>query len=848
MLDIPIIAWLLTLSGIILASASGVALSSRIPWGAVAVQGRVPTAAGLVFGPLLAGMATVVALLLLPGQSHTVHIVAVAVMLLAACGFYRPSPAPRDTVRLLRISSIQQISFLDVVLFLWIIVLVVLPSLLPLTQNDALEYATVARVLYEARDLQVYPAIHPETTASGFFGPWTHPPLFVALLYLGYSLQGTELAPGLSRLITPWFTIACVWLVYRMAGTISKTTGLFAALIFISSPLFFLGADSSLIDSLPIAGLLLSFSILIFAPQERYLSAGAFAGLALGLALWTHSQAILFIPILGCLVYARQGLKGLKTATLQNAAMFCIALCLCAYPYLRNYQIFGALVSDMPAVFALPSLRWEDYFTIGRGIGHWPAKIQYGLLKGWFAPESYSGSFWLASLGFGVFLWRYGRMTATLVVRGVDLSNKDLNLLYSALLVICAYLCAVALSVMMGIELAIRNERYWLILLPFIAIFGGWALNAMLSRLERARTRIWALGLVCTVGFVFLAQLAVLTLYRAGPYLSTGSQPSLAASQWSAACEASLQEQPGEEFCPAHSISAENWQRATPSLMAMRYLEALTPQDSVTFTMFPAMMYYSQRKMLSYLDPRMIPFYAADTAEEGVHLLRNLGVAYIHATNYYLPPVYHSVLQEILFRQDLSTLVFSAEGEQIYRLAPEKPLRPSQIRNITPGPITWTREQTWALGGRKSFGRSALIGAGGDAMVGQTSSLVLPYGLFQRNRTVVLTSGSPQPAQPEDALFRVQPRIPMGLRIKFAGQGYIQFRIEQYDASYAYLGSIPLGDMSITNTSADWLFERRFIPSRNASFIRVSVEHAGESTISLNDVSLVTYAPAEVAP
>ena len=47
-------------------------------------------------------------------------------------------------------------------LVLWLVLLLINSIFIPLMQNDPLEYATVARLLYETRELGSYPAINPE--------------------------------------------------------------------------------------------------------------------------------------------------------------------------------------------------------------------------------------------------------------------------------------------------------------------------------------------------------------------------------------------------------------------------------------------------------------------------------------------------------------------------------------------------------------------------------------------------------------------------------------------------------------------------------------------------------------
>jgi hypothetical protein len=71
-----------------------------------------------------------------------------------------------------------------------VLALLFISLFVPLTQNDALEYALAARELNATRDLLSYPVLNPETNLTGFFGPWTHPPLYVAMLYMAKSFRG----------------------------------------------------------------------------------------------------------------------------------------------------------------------------------------------------------------------------------------------------------------------------------------------------------------------------------------------------------------------------------------------------------------------------------------------------------------------------------------------------------------------------------------------------------------------------------------------------------------------------------------------------------------------------------
>ena len=55
--------------------------------------------------------------------------------------------------------------------------MIVFAVFVPLTQNDALEYAMVGRVLFDTRDLLSYPVLSLGAGNFGFYAPWTPAPV-----------------------------------------------------------------------------------------------------------------------------------------------------------------------------------------------------------------------------------------------------------------------------------------------------------------------------------------------------------------------------------------------------------------------------------------------------------------------------------------------------------------------------------------------------------------------------------------------------------------------------------------------------------------------------------------------
>jgi prolipoprotein diacylglyceryltransferase len=110
---------------------------------------------------------------------------------------------------------------------------------------------------------------------------------------------------------------------------------------------------------LPVLGFTLILAAVI-GLKARPVVFGALIGALLGLALWTHSQAILSSRWLLRLSIER-GARDWRGLFAAAVALICIAALVGAWPYWRNMMLFGSPISDNPAVFAMPELHWDDY-------------------------------------------------------------------------------------------------------------------------------------------------------------------------------------------------------------------------------------------------------------------------------------------------------------------------------------------------------------------------------------------------------------------------------------------------------------------------------------------------------
>lgn len=805
-LALPLMLWLALL---VLASGAGLALVGGWSWAPRARAAGVALAAGLAAAPLLAGLVASCVLWALPGAAAATQAACVFVVLAVAAGAGWATGSVRATF----IDRAKLVPHGPAAVLTWgfFAAILVDAAFVPLMQNDALEYATAARVLFDARDLAAYPALQPTRHASGFFGPWTHPPLYVALLALGFALQGTSESTMLMRLVAPWAlagAAACVAALARWAHPARPSAGPLAALLLVSTPMLFLGAASGLIDALPVLGLVLALSALAGLTGAWWARALGL-GVMLGLALWTHSQAVLVPLLLLPLLVFTAPLNGrprvgarLAHALQVGVPALAVALLVGGAPYWRNVALFGSPISDYPLVFALPSLDWATYFKVQRGLTSAAEVVQYGLLKPWFAVEAYAAVFWLALL---VFMHRRQPLALQ--------SDQARWLQPLCMGVVGLYLAGAVLSVALGIDLMVRNERYMLILLPAAAMLAAGALS-------------WPGPWTLVRGAVIVAiglQLFVLVVYRVG---QLGAQ---------------RDDQRGDQ----RNTRLERW----PPYSAVQHLTQHTAPASLVLSMKPADMFYAGRTMLSYLDPRLVPFYAEREPAAAAAQLRSLGVTHVHVPDYWLPPLYNSALQGVLADAALAELAFEAHGYQIYRLRHDAagPVAPAancgEVRSFG----AWKRSREFVLGGRKNLLRLKL--GTRPLAEGETSHSWNPTPLFLRETNTVLLAEAELPraaAGPRASGALNEWR----LELELEGEGYVQVQLQPRGTGAAarLVADRPIGHAdsspgrhveSAGSPNTAVRLQRRLLIDANEQRLDLRIEHRARSHLRVRRAELV---------
>lgn len=782
---------------------------------------------------------------------------------------------PASSGTLLEVNSPRYLFwFFGFLLAAWLILVLMDSTFLPLTQNDALEYLTVANLIADHHSLWVYPAIDPNLEHSrGFFGPWTHPPTFSALLAILNLVQGgASSTPGILRLVSPWFLLSAVCGIYVLGRLRSELSGLAAAGLLVSMPLLSLGAGSSLIDSLVVASItLVMLAIVCVDVNSRYRL--ALIGVSAGIGAWTHSQSLLLLPMCAGVAFCWFVLHGDGWKKTIGAPMLIlgVAILIILLPYARNLLLFGSLVSDNPAVFALPELKWEEYVRASRGYVNWVDIVQYGLFKGWFLVEAYGIVFWLALLA----IWPTIQSQITNLRAQREQSNTQINVEFVALALFTIYFLGVLLSILLGLIIMIKNERYLLIVAPAVSLLAAAAIEDLQSTVKRpwlgySFKVLSLLALSSVLLYTAVYRLPQLLVARAAPYSISNEDKTtlleklkaydteireknqLQSTKGMRSSETDRQRISAEaelghslHFDPSKNIVQRglmNWSNT----WLTNSLEAITPPSARILAIRPADMYYARgRKMISFLDPRMLPTYKSTTLDAAFQELKKVGITHIQVPDYSTPIFFNTQLQYLLASPMLGRLVLDVDGNQLYELNPSG-LRLGPTIELIDSARPWTIDHSWEIAARKSL---LALGSSSNIQFGLPKAKDANLPISKRNMSTAMSSGLG--ANPSKTLTEfnasVSPNTEYILQLRLSGKSYVEASVHQYSASGQPIKSglaqgsrsIKLMEFPVSSGSTQaMLVTKRFKTLDRSASMRLMLLFRGVGNLKIHEASL----------
>lgn len=628
-------------------SFEGVRLCRRFPWNPDSTH--LGVGLGLALTPFVWGLSVLTAMAALPHSSGWTHLF---VSFILYFGVTRVTSlafkAPKSFKSAVPEPEKKQWFFYSITALFSLLFLLALVAT-PLTQNDGLEYLIVGKHLFQTHNIFSYPLIHPEQNYLNFYGPWTHPPLYPALLYAANVVQNNFQEIGLTRWISPWFFLSSIFLLAAIPWKSSKNLSLLTFSLCLSVPLWSLGATTALIDACTLAAYITLFVVVCgLDPQKS--SYAILVGVVSGLGMWAHSQAILnpLVFVFGFLyLFWKTPGRFVKNALIAG----CIALSLGGIYYIRNVLLFGNPIKDASPVAQIKALDMNPYFMVSRGYYHLIDVLRFGYLKMWFSYEAYNLIPWLFLFTL-IFYFLKGRFSQ---------SNSQRSFLNPSLVItVGLFLSIVAVSIL-GSTHYLKNERYQMILLPLMICFAIQALINSPARSKKIQLTLQGLVGLC-LAMSLLGQILFLKK-------SWAEQSSLI---------------PGKVFSQTTDF-LNAWKQWHLNKKILSY----KPADS----------FLNDLPTTSHVDPVLIPLYQLSSPDESYQWLKDNGFGFIYIPTYLQPTDYNTALVNLIGNPKYTELIGEGPDSQLYRIndSIQKPaMTPLQHGQNS-------QEAFFTLGGRKDL-------------------------------------------------------------------------------------------------------------------------------------------------
>lgn len=426
----------------------------------------------LGLGPMTVAWMLALLLWCFPHHSNQFYLCSIDFFILLPFFLLRKQLSLISEIQLPRLKNIDGMSVLLLAGIALVFAMMVFHSLcFPFIGNDQLEYASIARRFYFEKSVVNYPILDINHT-GGIVAPFTHPISYITLFTWQYMIAGKTEAPAMLGVVSISFSVYTLFAIFNFVGSRDRFAAIISAFLLITTPLYFLESAYHHIDSLRIYTFLLVFIYLTQLVKSPTMGFKYVLAYVLGMSLFSHSINILTMPLFG-FIYFVLAKESYLARTKTILLVLSLGIVFVIPRYYINLHTFGSLISDNNPVWDLPNLHYAHALNIIRGLSLPSEKIVFGLLKGLSKINIFGGSYWLLlSLPPLIYFLSQQVLSLTSIMQRV-FDERNLDIVIILMVLACFYGMAI-LSVVLGMNIFIKNDRYFLTVHPFIVICCGY--------------------------------------------------------------------------------------------------------------------------------------------------------------------------------------------------------------------------------------------------------------------------------------------------------------------------------------------------------------------------------------
>ncbi len=367
--------------------------------------------------------------------------------------------------------------------FLFLLLLAVIASnlflaiFIPLSENDAIQYAVVSKMIYLYKSVSFYPVVEPDPN-TGFYAVSSHPLGFMGLYFWAFLIQGGVKTVNIISLVTPYYVFATILALLAACRGRPLVVFFFSVILLLVTPAYYIQSSQLSIDAFRIYLMFSAFLWIVYLADktDRPLSLLMATAVVLAMSMQAHSMGLLFtLPFLLPIMFVL--MKGELSGRIKDVLIIAtVATLVGGWRMFENVAMYGTPVYDFLPVYNLPSIHYDEYVWYGNGLLTGWDRVVRGLLRGFTNLKGFGFSYWLF-LGFLYFSVRYW------LENRFDISGSGLE--SAVVLFVAGFMFTSALTLALGMHVMVAGDRYMLTAQPLIAFGGGIFLGKIYGSLSK---------------------------------------------------------------------------------------------------------------------------------------------------------------------------------------------------------------------------------------------------------------------------------------------------------------------------------------------------------------------------
>ncbi len=236
------------------------------------------------------------------------------------------------------------------------------------------------------------------------------------------------------------------------------------------------------------------------------------------------------------------------------------------------------------------------------------------------------------------------------------------------------------------------------------------------------------------------------------------------------------------------TITNDDWTKLVNSDIGkykiIQYIRDKTPEDCLVLAFHQKdLNYYTKRKTVRHVDPRLFGFYKLDNKDKAYEFLLDLGIDYVYSPSYMLPTYFNSQIYRIVADPQLCELVMDEEGTRLFKLHKTRRDKNTTPINSENADFSFKGHNGSGLSGWQVYNDSEEYKASNWLLENdEDGQPVLTVGNNYEIKTMIYSGSGSLKSPPSNSFYesRLEPKTTFRMSASVKGKGFLEVFLVDY--------------------------------------------------------------------